>query len=430
MQFTDLRSQVVKEASLTIACVARTVGRPFVPMSSQIVAAMLRVLKSNKGVMYGSANEALLEVVDSCHCAELCSMLCAASEDKHPSVREHVMRYLGLMLAMPQAAELCEATTDAIEAALRRTVIDASAPVRAEAKLTFLNYRTAFPVEAALLLSTLEPAMQKKLEAGAVAGAAAQQHQQHNAAGESVRDRILKARVHVAVVPLPNVLIESVDSAAQCGALQMATPPKSCAPESLPTPHLPAAQRAGFVHFIKPPQQTVCPQSTPTRPNEMSASSPLITLQQAAQSLRMDLAPLCPVSTPTLERMSTDNEATASPTALLENVAAALQVQFNESAENNNVDSSAAVSVPAPEQTEQQQQQVLLPVVTEEQPTFQSTKKERRANRLRAQKENGTAPTVAPAPGATKSKSSKSGGTKDSTPIAKRTRNRRGATVK
>jgi hypothetical protein len=425
VQFTDLRSQVVKEASLTIACIARSLGRGFISMASQIVMAMLRILKTNKGVMYGAANEALLEVADHCHSAELVGIMCAGSEDKHPSVREHVMRYLARMLSAPGGAELSEAATEQTETALRRTVSDASAPVRAEAKLAFYSYKRAFPVEAALLLSSLEPAVQKKLETAPPAAPQQQQPQlqqqpQRGLSG-SVRDRILSARVHAAVVPV--ACAESLEGervAADAREAREATPPKSHAAEHHPTPAAPAGRRAGVVHMIRPPPVLDCPPSTPVC-DATVAESPSALLAEAAAALRRDWAPQCPGSTPTGERLSVDQDATASPSALLKHVSSTLQQQFNEESKSEE---------PQPEQ------QVLLPAVLEEMPTFESARKGKKTRRTRGHKENAsttttTTTTTTAAAGAAPEKPTKTrGAKKNTTPIAKRTRNRKGATVK
>jgi hypothetical protein len=417
----------VKEASATVAALARRFGVLFMGFVPTVLPAMLRVLKSNKGVMYASANEAIVEICDNCCVEGLVLALCAASDDKHPSVREHVMRFIARMLANSNGAPLSDAATDAVEASLRRAVVDGSAPVRVEAKSAFSSFKRAYPVEAALLLASLDAAVQKKLESGVVAAvnsgvsaaalsnaAAAAAAPFSSSASSSVaatplismdnaRERILKARLNVAVVPLSGVVWETLPEDPS-DSLRESTPPKSGFAEGAPTPELPEATRAKMVHYLKQPPQTECPQSTPARgveetKNEAGVSPSFALLQEVSASLRAECIPGDPHPTPD-KGSGSRKKTNSSPGALLLQAALCLQV-----------------SQMQPD-TAQKAEEVKLPVVLAEKPTFESVKKAKKVRKpQRAQKENG----------ATESSKTKAAtvANKDSTPIAKRTRNRK-----
>ncbi len=227
---------------------------------------------------------------------------------------------------------------------------------------------------------------------------------------DNVRDRILKARLHVAVVPVPGVVWECLAETEPVVVLD-STPPKTLAAEKVPTPGFPEADRARVVHFLKQPPQTMCPHGTPVRLSEEERSgteSPSrVLLQQVSAILRASIPPAAPQSSPDKEE-SNQTTSKSSPSALLQQAALCLQV------EELNVEAMTGFhhlqSVP--------RAQVLLPPVLEEKPTFESAKKQKKARRVQkvAQKENGATTTTTIA---------KQGKTKDTTPIAKRTRNRK-----
>lgn len=422
VQFSDLRSQIVKEASSTVSALSKRFGADFMGLAPTVLPAMLRVLKSNKGVMYSASHDAIVDICDSCCVEGMFALFCTASDDKHPSVREHVMRYIARMLANPASAQLSEETTDKIEIALKRTVVDASAPVRVEAKNAFVNYKRAYPVEAALLLATLDATVQKKLESGssstannaamtatALSGAGAGMRSSSTActtpmtsiAMDNVRERILKARLNTAVVPVSGVVWEMLDENSGSD-VHDCTPPKSGTVENVPTPQLPEAGHARFVHYVKEHPHTACPQSTPAKGfDETTASDDTLPLlKQASATLRSDYAGGDPHPTPDKIEMEPAIK-DKSPGALLLQAALCLQV-------------SQLKQEPKDAQAE-----VKIPVVTEEKPTFESVKKAKKVRKpQRAQKENESKST----------KSTKEAtANKDSTPIAKRTRNRKTA---
>lgn len=258
---------------MTVSCMAKHFGGDFFVFAPVVVPPMLRVLKSSKGVMYGAVNEAMIDIVDHCQSVELVGLLCNASEDKHPSVRENVMRYVARVFDSPNASSLNEDITPKVEEALRRTVSDASGPVRTEARVAFHNYKRVFPVEAALFLASLDSSLQKKLET------APKQQEVRLEKSNSVRDRILNVRSKPLVLPI--AVQTSVVSPAHVGVATDATPLKSLNTEPMPTPVVQGIRRvAEVVHGNS------CPPGTPVADLNISdMASPSMTLHRVAETL-------------------------------------------------------------------------------------------------------------------------------------------------
>ena len=77
-----------------MTAVAKHFQGDFFVFAQVVVPPMIRVLKSSKGIMYNAANDAMLDIVDNCVSVELTNLLCGVANDKHPAVRENVLRYV------------------------------------------------------------------------------------------------------------------------------------------------------------------------------------------------------------------------------------------------------------------------------------------------------------------------------------------------
>lgn len=124
---------------------------------------MLRVLKSNKGVMFDAVCAAMVDVVKYCASQELLLLL-LRSDDKHPSVRAEVAKYLSALLLTREINDFGGAHVAEIQNYISKGLKDAVMPVRAEARNAFHSFRRAFPEQAEAFLESCDPMTRKKLE--------------------------------------------------------------------------------------------------------------------------------------------------------------------------------------------------------------------------------------------------------------------------
>jgi hypothetical protein len=132
------------------------------PVHQKMVAAM-RVLKSSKGVMFAAAQQSIQDVVAQCFHPDVIELLVQAALDKHPSIRESAIRFIGQAFAVwPRAA--WEPKMVIVEDALRRCISDAALPVRTEGRNTYAMYIQKYPNKGLAFFGTLDASAQKKLE--------------------------------------------------------------------------------------------------------------------------------------------------------------------------------------------------------------------------------------------------------------------------
>jgi hypothetical protein len=114
-QFSDLRSQIVKEAAVTMSAMAARLQLEFAPLALVLLPPAMRVLKSSKGVMYNASAAAISSVVTHCAHSDVLALMIRATEDKHPAIREHAVRFCTQRLAADSMIAVDGSTLDALQ---------------------------------------------------------------------------------------------------------------------------------------------------------------------------------------------------------------------------------------------------------------------------------------------------------------------------
>nr|XP_006121806.1 CLIP-associating protein 2 isoform X19 [Pelodiscus sinensis] len=158
----DLRSQVVREACITVAHLSTVLGNKFDHGAEAIVPTLFNLVPNSAKVMATSGCAAIRFVIRHTHVPRLIPLITSNCTSKSVAVRRRSFEFLDLLLQEWQTHSLERHATVLVET-IKKGIHDADAEARVEARKTYLGLRNHFPGEAEVLYNNLEPSYQRSL---------------------------------------------------------------------------------------------------------------------------------------------------------------------------------------------------------------------------------------------------------------------------
>ncbi|XP_038248086.1 CLIP-associating protein 2 isoform X9 [Dermochelys coriacea] len=159
----DLRSQVVREACITVAHLSTVLGNKFDHGAEAIVPTLFNLVPNSAKVMATSGCAAIRFVIRHTHVPRLIPLITSNCTSKSVAVRRRSFEFLDLLLQEWQTHSLERHATVLVET-IKKGIHDADAEARVEARKTYLGLRSHFPGEAEVLYNSLEPSYQRSLQ--------------------------------------------------------------------------------------------------------------------------------------------------------------------------------------------------------------------------------------------------------------------------
>ncbi|XP_059520170.1 CLIP-associating protein 2 isoform X13 [Myotis daubentonii] len=159
----DLRSQVVREACITVAHLATVLGNKFDHGAEAIVPTLFNLVPNSAKVMATSGCAAIRFIIRHTHVPRLIPLITSNCTSKSVPVRRRSFEFLDLLLQEWQTHSLERHAAVLVET-IKKGIHDADAEARVEARKTYMGLRNHFPGEAETLYNSLEPSYQKSLQ--------------------------------------------------------------------------------------------------------------------------------------------------------------------------------------------------------------------------------------------------------------------------
>ncbi|XP_043544817.1 CLIP-associating protein 2 isoform X21 [Chiloscyllium plagiosum] len=160
----DLRSQVVREACITVAHLSTHLGNKFDHSAEAIVPTLFNLVPNCAKVMATSGVAAIRCIIRHTHVPRLIPLITSNCTSKSVAVRRRCYEFLDLLLQEWQTHSLERHVTVLVET-IKKGISDADAEARLEARKTYWSLRNHFPAEADALYNSLEPSYQKSFQA-------------------------------------------------------------------------------------------------------------------------------------------------------------------------------------------------------------------------------------------------------------------------
>uniref|UniRef100_A0A3P8ZE00 TOG domain-containing protein n=1 Tax=Esox lucius TaxID=8010 RepID=A0A3P8ZE00_ESOLU len=159
----DLRSQVVREACITVAHLSTVLGNKFDHGAEGILPVLFNLIPNCAKVMATSGVSAIRFIIRHTHVPRLIPLITSNCTCKSVAVRRKCFEFLDLLLQEWQTQTL-ERHTAVLVASIKKGIADADAEARVEARKAYWGLRNHFPGEADVLFNSLEPSYQKSLQ--------------------------------------------------------------------------------------------------------------------------------------------------------------------------------------------------------------------------------------------------------------------------
>ncbi|XP_061598533.1 CLIP-associating protein 2 isoform X12 [Cololabis saira] len=159
----DLRSQVVREACITVAHLSSVLGNKFDHGAEAIVPVLFNLIPNCAKVMATSGVSAIRIIIKHTHVPRLIPLITSNCTSKSVSVRRRCYDFLDLLLQEWQTHSLERHTTVLVES-IKKGIRDADSEARVEARKAYWGLRNHFPGEADALYNSLESSYQRTLQ--------------------------------------------------------------------------------------------------------------------------------------------------------------------------------------------------------------------------------------------------------------------------
>nr|XP_057903973.1 CLIP-associating protein 2-like [Doryrhamphus excisus] len=159
----DLRSQVVREACITVAHLSSVLGNKFDHGAEAIVPVLFNLIPNCAKVMATSGVSAIRIIIRHTHVPRLIPLITSNCTSKSVAVRRRCYDFLDLLLQEWHTHSL-ERHTAVLVDSIKKGIRDADSEARVEARKAYWGLRNHFPAEADALYNSLESSYQRTLQ--------------------------------------------------------------------------------------------------------------------------------------------------------------------------------------------------------------------------------------------------------------------------
>ncbi|CAH0698108.1 unnamed protein product [Spodoptera exigua] len=160
----DLRSQVVREACITIAHMAKVLRNKIDQFSLYILQELINLIQNAAKVVSSAGTVCVRYIVTYVHSPRLLPVIVTnLTTNKSKEIRSTLSEVLVLMLEKWPASTI-EKQQAAVRDAIRRACVDADSTCRTYGRRAYAAYKRHFPEDAEQLFARLDSAAQKQIE--------------------------------------------------------------------------------------------------------------------------------------------------------------------------------------------------------------------------------------------------------------------------
>ncbi|XP_065736937.1 CLIP-associating protein 1 isoform X4 [Phocoena phocoena] len=159
----DLRSQVVREACITLGHLSSVLGNKFDHGAEAIMPTIFNLIPNSAKIMATSGVVAVRLIIRHTHIPRLIPIITSNCTSKSVAVRRRCFEFLDLLLQEWQTHSL-ERHISVLAETIKKGIHDADSEARIEARKCYWGFHSHFSREAEHLYHTLEPSYQRALQ--------------------------------------------------------------------------------------------------------------------------------------------------------------------------------------------------------------------------------------------------------------------------
>ncbi|KAG5329807.1 CLA1A protein, partial [Acromyrmex charruanus] len=159
---TDLRSQVVREACITLAFLSQSLKTKFASFGEAVLLTLMNLIQNSAKVIATAGAVAVRFILQNTHCTRYVPIIISCVSNKSRDIRRASWEYLALIL-QTWPTQILQKHITILPDALKKGIADSDAEARVFARKSYWAFKNHFPEQAEILLNNLDATYKRSL---------------------------------------------------------------------------------------------------------------------------------------------------------------------------------------------------------------------------------------------------------------------------
>ncbi|XP_076653006.1 CLIP-associating protein isoform X4 [Halictus rubicundus] len=159
---TDLRSQVVREACITLAYLSVQLKNKFASSGEAVLLTLMNLIQNSAKVVASAGAVAVRFILQNTHCSRFVPIITSCLSNKSKDIRRASCEYLNLIL-QTWPTQILQKHVQILQDTIKKGIADSDSEARAFARKSYWAFKDHFPEQAEALLNSLDTAYKRSL---------------------------------------------------------------------------------------------------------------------------------------------------------------------------------------------------------------------------------------------------------------------------
>ncbi|KAK2588964.1 hypothetical protein KPH14_001817 [Odynerus spinipes] len=159
---TDLRSQVVREACITLAFLSQHLKNKFASFGEAVLLTLMNLIQNSAKVVATAGAVAVRFILQNTHCSRFVPIITSSLNSKSKDIRRASCEYLTLIL-QTWPTQILQKHVTVLQDAIKKGIADSDSEARAFARKSYWAFKDHFPEQAEALLNSLDASYKRSL---------------------------------------------------------------------------------------------------------------------------------------------------------------------------------------------------------------------------------------------------------------------------
>ncbi|XP_043786068.1 CLIP-associating protein 1-A isoform X1 [Apis laboriosa] len=158
----DLRSQVVREACITLAYLSQQLKNKFASFGEAVLFTLMNLIQNSAKVVATAGAVAVRFILQNTHCSRFVPIITSCLSHKSKDIRRASCEYLNLILQI-WPTQILQKHVTTLQDTIKKGIADSDSEARAFARKSYWAFKDHFPEQAEALLNSLDTAYKRSL---------------------------------------------------------------------------------------------------------------------------------------------------------------------------------------------------------------------------------------------------------------------------
>ena len=159
---SDLRSQVVREACITLAFVSQHLKNKFAGFGEAVLLTLMNLIQNSAKVVASAGAVAVRFILQNTHCGRYVPIITSCLSNKSKDIRRASCEYLTLIL-QTWPTQILQKHVQVLQDTIKKGIADSDSEARVFARKSYWAFKDHFPEHAEALLNSLDTAYKRSL---------------------------------------------------------------------------------------------------------------------------------------------------------------------------------------------------------------------------------------------------------------------------